>query len=85
MWTVLWWRDAAERAVATAAEAGAGLLLVDALPVGVLAVDWRAGLSLVASAALLSVLKSLAASRIGDPDSASLVPSVGRHRRADGA
>ena len=54
MWTALFWRDAAERALATAAQAAGALLLADNLPVGLLAVDWPAGLSLIGSAALLA-------------------------------
>lgn len=72
MWSALFWRDAAERSIATAAQAAGALLFVDNLPVGLLAVDWPAGLSLVGSAALLSLLKSLAASKVGDTGSASL-------------
>lgn len=81
MFTILFWRDAAERAIATAAQAALGVLVVDGGPlyVGLLDVDWSAGLSIAGSAALASVLKSLVATRVGDPDSASLAPSVGRH------
>lgn len=71
MFTALFWRDAAERAVATAAQAGIGLLIVDGTTVGLLSVDWPGGLAVVGSAALASVLKSLVASRVGDHESAS--------------
>lgn len=79
MWTALFWRDATERAISTAAQAALGLLVVDggSLYVGLLDVDWPAGLAVVGSAALASVLKALAATRVGDPGSASLAPSVG--------
>lgn len=77
MFTALFWRDAVERAIATAAQAGIGLLIVDGVTVGLLDVGWPGGLSVIGSAALASVLKSLVASNIGDPESASLSPSVG--------
>jgi hypothetical protein len=77
MFTVLFWRDAAERAIATAAQTGVGLLVVDSVTVGLLDVDWPGGLAVVGSAALASLLKALAATRFGDRESASLSPSVG--------
>ncbi len=81
MFTALFWRDAAERALSTAAQAALALLLVDggSVYVGLLDVDWAGGASVVGSAALASLLKSLIASRVGDPGSASLAPSVGTH------
>jgi hypothetical protein len=66
-----WLKDTAERALATSAQVLLVYLGADAL--NVLAVDWKAAGGIAAGGAVLSVLKSLAARRTGDPDSASLV------------
>lgn len=72
MWTVTFWKDTAERAIATAAQTLAALLGVDAL--NLLAVSWPALLSAAGAAALLSVLKALAAATlVGEKGTASLV------------
>jgi hypothetical protein len=75
MWNRLYWRDVAERALSTAAQAALGLLIADGgtVYVGLLDVDWPAALAVVGSATLASVLQSIAATQIGDPYSASLV------------
>lgn len=64
------WKDAAERAISTAAQTAIALLSIDGL--GLLDVDWAQTGSAAGLAALVSVLKSLVASRSGD-GSASLV------------
>lgn len=69
--TTKFWADATERAVSTAAQAavatlGAGIF-------GILDVDWVNVASISGFAAVLSILKALAASGKGDPDSASLI------------
>lgn len=79
MWSPPFWRDAAERAIATAAQTGIGVLVVDGAGVGLLDVDVPAALSLIGAAALVSILKSLAARRVGTPDTASLVDGGPRH------
>ena len=76
MWTVLWWRDAAERALATAAQSllaawGVGDGLLNAWEL-----DPMTGAGIAAGGALLSLLKALAATQVGDPDSASLSPRL---------
>jgi len=72
IFTVKFWKDAAERAVATAAQAALGLVGADG--VFNLHIGWLAAGMAVGGAALLSVLKSIVASRFGgDPESASLV------------
>lgn len=77
MWSSLYWRDLAERALKTAAQSTAALLVTsDGVGVGLLAVDWPAGLALVGSATLLSVLTSLASVPIGDRDGASLTVGI---------
>jgi uncharacterized membrane protein YfcA len=85
MFSAIFWRDTAERVVASFA--GALLTALGGPPVvnalfpalNVLTVDWKTGLGLAGGAALVSLLKALAASQIGDPQSASLFPSVRAH------
>jgi hypothetical protein len=68
MFTVKFWKDAAERAIRTAAQA---LLALWATNVsGVLEVDWVQAGSVAALAALTSVLMSIVATNVGDHDSA---------------
>lgn len=69
LYSLPFWKDAAERAISTAAQSAIALLSVDGL--GLLEVDWTVTASAAGLAALLSVLKSLAASTTGD-GSASL-------------
>lgn len=70
MWTKKFWKDTAERVLATAAQAAAGAIGATAVIQGV---DWRVVGGTAATAALLSLLKALYASRRGDPNSASLI------------
>jgi len=77
IFTAMFWKDAAERAVATAAQALVAVLGVDGLDW--LQIDGRGIAATAAGAAVLSVLKSLVASRVNDPDSASLVDLPGKH------
>ena len=77
MWSRTFWRDAAERATATAAEAA--LALVTANGLGVLDVDWAHVGSVSALAAVAAVLKALVASPTNDPRSAPLVDLPGKH------
>lgn len=63
MLTKKFWRATAERAISTAAQTAVGLLGADGL--GVLDVDWQQTASVSGLAALLAVLKALAASQIG--------------------
>lgn len=67
------WVDVFERAASTFAQALAALLAADGL--GVTDAPWPAALSVAAMAALLSVLKSVAATKVGDPDTGALLPS----------
>ena len=68
MFTVKFWKDAAERAIRTAAQALLALWATDVS--GVLAVDWLQAGSVAALAALTSVLMSIVATNVGDHDSA---------------
>jgi hypothetical protein len=75
MFTKKFWRDAAERAISTAAEAVIGVIIAD--QVNVLTLDWQNLGGFAAGGALLSLLKALAAAKtVGSRDSASLDPSV---------
>ena len=69
MYTITFWKDAAERAIRTAAQALLALWATDVS--GVLAVDWVQAGSLSALAALMSLLMSVAATGTGSQDSAS--------------
>ncbi len=71
MWTSLFWRQTAERAVKTAAQAGAAFFVVGST--GVADVDWATVGGVAGAAAVASVLTSLASAPFGQPDSPSLV------------
>lgn len=69
MWTKMFWLDATERAVKTAAQSTIGVLTATSVD----AIDWAAGLGVVGVATAVSLLTSLVSSNRGDTDSASLV------------
>ena len=71
MWTVGFWKQTAERAVKTAAQAGAAFFVVGST--GVADVDWATVGGVAGAAAVASVLTSLASAPFGQPDSPSLV------------
>ena len=71
MWSSYFWIDAAERAIKTAAEVA--ILFFSAGQLNVFAVDWKTVVGLALGGAVLSVLSSLASSKVGFPTSASLV------------
>ena len=66
-----WLKDTFERALSSAAGAALTVLGLDAL--NVMTADWALAGSMAAGAAVLSVLKALAARKVGNPNSASLV------------
>lgn len=72
MFTLTFWKDAAERAVTTAAEVTLGFIVVGTTALN--EIDFMHVGAVAGAAACASVLKSLIASRIGD-GSASLVPA----------
>lgn len=75
MFSRIFWRDAAERAITTAAQ-GALLALGGDL-LDVLQADWRVVGGAAASGALLALLKAVIAARtVGSPHSASLDPEA---------
>jgi hypothetical protein len=69
MFTITFWKDAAERAIRTAAQAVLALWATDVA--GVLEVDWVQAGSVAALAALTSILMSIVATGVGDKDSAA--------------
>jgi len=71
VYTLTFWKDAAERAIRTAAQALLALWATDVS--GVLAVDWVQAGSVSALAALMSLLMSVAATGTGSQDSASVL------------
>ena len=75
MFTKKFLKDAAERAISTVAQTALALIIaVAATPNnGVTDVPWLAVVNISALAGLISVLKSIIASRVNPPDSASLV------------
>lgn len=78
------WEDTAERAIKTAAQA---ILAVFVAGVTIMSVDWVDTLAIGATAALVSVLTSIASAGVRNPQSASLVAPragyVGEHRAPD--
>jgi hypothetical protein len=72
MWTLTYWKDLGERVVASFAGGVLGSwLIVDGL--NLLEVDWGVSLGFGLGAAVVSLLKGLAAKALGNPESASLV------------
>jgi len=71
VYTITFWKDAAERAIRTAAQALLALWATDVS--GVLAVDWVQAGSVSALAALMSLLMSVASTGTGSKDSASTI------------
>lgn len=77
MFKLPFWRGAIERALKTAAQTFAGSLVIDGADI--LSMDWRTTLALVATTTALSLLTSVASSRLGPEQthgSASLVDDV---------
>lgn len=73
MWTAAFWKDAAERAVKTAAQALLSLWLVGDVLFNIFTVDWGSALGVAAGAAVLSLLSSIVSAPVGQPGSASVL------------
>jgi hypothetical protein len=71
MFSKKFWKDAFERTVSTFAESALGIIIV--ATGGLLEVDWISVLSVAGAAALVAVLKSIAAANRGNSDSGSLL------------
>ena len=82
IWTAVFWKATAERAIATAAQSAIAALGTDLI--GVLDMDAMAVLSLAGGGAILSILKSVAATAAtGSPSvggGETLEPRVNTHR-----
>lgn len=74
IWTRLFWKDTAERVISTVAQALSGVLLAGGL--GIFDVDWASAISVSLLAGLVALAKAVGATYVGDPSSASLVPSM---------
>jgi hypothetical protein len=79
MWTAVFWRDAAERAIRTFAQVSGAYWVGSG--VGLLDADWLTGLSVGGMAALLSVLMSLAGEVVVPTGNASWVDVTKTKRR----
>ena len=74
MFTSKFWRDAAERALSTAAQSA--LLVFGADQMDAISADWATVAGFALGGAVLSLLKAVAAAKVGNEDSASLDPAV---------
>lgn len=74
LFTGTFWLDASERIAGSAATAALGLLSVDGL--GLLDVSWSAVGSIAGLAAVISLLKSVVAGSVGDPDTAGFTTTT---------
>lgn len=74
------WEDTAERMVKTFAQALLGVFVAG---VTVMSVSWMDALAVGATAALVSVLTSVASAGARDPESASLVAPKTNHTQAE--
>lgn len=71
MWTTKFWKDAAERAVKSAAQAV--VLYFGGQALDAWHANWAAAGAIAGGAAVLSLLTSLVSAKVGDSTSASLV------------
>lgn len=81
MWTATFWKQVAERAIKSAAQALIGLWVGDTV-FDVWQADPRKAVGVALGAALLSVLTSLVSGPVGEPGTPSLVdtPAAGKPR-----
>jgi hypothetical protein len=73
IFSLVFWKDATERAIKSAAQAALGLWAVADQGFDVISVDWRTALVAAGSGAVLSILTSIISSPLSSDDSASLV------------
>jgi Putative lactococcus lactis phage r1t holin len=73
MFTAMFWKRATERAVKSFAQSLAALLSASGL--GLFNANWVQALSTAGMVALLSVLTSLASTKVGDSESPSVLPA----------
>jgi hypothetical protein len=80
MFTSRFWQLTAERAVKTFAQSLVAIF--SAAGVGLLTAPWPTALSTAGMATVLSVLTSMASTRVGEPDSPSLLPTASTSEQA---
>lgn len=73
MTNLAFWKDAAERAVRTAAQALLSIWLVGDVAFSFYDIDWGQALGVAVGAALISILMSIAGGRTGDPNTATFI------------
>ena len=79
MWTKKFWRDAAERAAKTGAQALAALFVTG---VTILTIDWGQAAAVTGTMMMMSVLTSVMSAGVGSNTTAAALPVAGgRHRR----
>jgi Putative lactococcus lactis phage r1t holin len=78
MFTVTFWKQTAERAIKSAAQALLGLWVGDQA-FDAWNADWKKAAGVILGAVVLSVLTSLASAGYGRTDSPSLVDTDGKH------
>lgn len=78
MYTTLFWKDAGERALKTAAQALLSLWLIGDVAFDLLSVDWGSALGVALGAAVISVLTSIVSAPAADTGTASLVTRTPR-------
>ena len=74
LWTARFWKDSAERAVKTFAQALAAALSAGAA--GLLSVPWTDALSIAGMATVLSFLTSVGGMNVGEKGAASMVTAT---------
>ncbi|MPZ82572.1 MAG: holin [Actinophytocola sp.] len=80
MWTLAFWKDAIERAVRTAAQVLASVLVADGT--GLLDTDWFGGLAAAGMAAVFSVLTSITSDFTNPNGTASALTQATQPREA---
>ena len=82
MFTLLFWRQALERAIKMFAGSAIGVLSGD--KIGILNANWGDAFSIAGMAAVVSLLMSVASSQVGTAKSSpSLVPTTPQQERAE--
>ena len=72
MFNALFWKSAAERSISTAAQTAIAVIGIDAIT-PILEVEWAYVAGVSATAAALSILKSVAATHVADKGTPSLI------------
>lgn len=81
VFTAVFWKDAAERALKTFSQSVLAILAVGA---PIWDIDWTQGLGIALTATALSVLTSIASRGIGDDSASAVSASPGGQHRLEG-